>query len=337
MAAKPEILMLSLGGTIAMLPDAVAGGAVPSLAAEDLVAAIPGLAEVASVRAESFRQVPGAHLTLEDVVALAEKIRRELASGDLTGIVITQGTDTLEEVAFALDLLVPEQQPVVVTGAMRAAHLAGADGPANLLDAASVAVSPRLRDVGTVVVLGGEIHAARLVVKAHTQSPAAFVSPLAGPLGWIAEGRPRLALAPSGRPVLDLPLVRRPGRVALMTASLGDDGALVGAAAALGYEGMVIEALGAGHLPAAALDALDEAVAAMPVVLASRTQAGEMLRATYGFPGAEIDLLGRGLLSSEWLGARKAKILLSLLLAAPGGAEAVAGHLARYLAEAVPA
>lgn len=167
---------------------------VPSLRAEDLVAAVPGLAEVASVRTESFRQVPGAHLTLEDVVALAEKIRRELAGGELGGIVITQGTDTLEEVAFALDLLVPEQPPVVVTGAMRAAHLAGADGPANLLDAVSVALSPRLRGLGTVVVLGGEIHAARPVVKGHTQSPAAFVSPLAGPLGWIAKGRPRLAL-----------------------------------------------------------------------------------------------------------------------------------------------
>jgi len=336
MAGKPQILMLSLGGTIAMLPDAEAGGVVPSLQAEDLVAAVPGLAEVASVRTESFRQVPGAHLTLEDVVALAEKIRRELAGGELGGIVITQGTDTLEEVAFALDLLVPEQPPVVVTGAMRAAHLAGADGPANLLDAVSVAVSPRLRGLGTVVVLGGEIHAARLVVKGHTQSPAAFVSPLAGPLGWIAEGRPRLALAPLARPALDFPLVRRPGRVALLTASLGDDGGLVRAAAA-GYEGMVIEALGAGHLPAAALDALDEAVAAMPVVLASRTQAGEILRATYGFPGSETDLLGRGLLSSEWLGARKARILLSPLLAAPGAAEPVAERLARYLAEAAPA
>lgn len=123
--------------------------------------------------------------------------------------------------------------------------------------------------------------------------------------------------------------------MALLTARLGDDGGLVGAAAA-GYEGMVIEALGAGHLPAAALDALDEAVAAMPVVLASRIQAGEILRAIYGFPRSETDRLGRGLLSREWLGAQ-GEDLLSLLLAAPGAAEAVAECLARSLAEAAPA
>jgi L-asparaginase len=169
-----------------------------------------------------------------------------------------------------------------------------------------------------VVALNGEIHAARLVVKAHTQSPSAFASPLAGPLGWVAEGRARLVLRPAGRPALDLPPDLRPGRVALVTATLGDDGALVRAAVDAGFDGLVVEALGGGHLPAAMLDAIDAAVAAMPVVLASRTQAGEMLRETYGFPGSERDLLGRGVLSAGWLNGRKARLLLALLAGAGG-------------------
>lgn len=330
MSGAAEIVVLSLGGTIAMTPDHAGGGAVPSLDAADLVAAVPGLGEAARLRARSFRRVPGAHLTLDDVVALAAEIAAELEGG-ADGVVVTQGTDTLEEVAFALDLLVRSDKPVVVTGAMRAPHLAGADGPANLLAAVQAASAPALHGVGTVVVLNGEIHAARLVIKGHTQSPDAFVSPLGGPLGWVAEGKPRLALRPGGRPELGLRADLRPGRVALLAAWLGDDGTLVAAAAASGYDGLVLEALGGGHLPAAMLEAVDAAIGVMPVVLASRTQAGEVLRETYGFEGSERDLFARGALSAGWLNGRKARILLALLLGAPGGDGTAAARLADYL------
>jgi L-asparaginase len=332
MPDRAEVLVVSLGGTIAMTPQA--GGAVPTLTADDLVAGVPGLGETADIRAESFRQLPGAHLSLADVVALAAAIETALAT-DTAGVVVTQGTDTLEEVAFALDLLVGSDKPVVVTGAMRAAHLAGADGPANLLAAAQVAAAPQARGLGTLVVLNGDIHAARLVVKAHTQSPAAFVSPSGGVLGWVAEGSPRLLLRPAGRPQLEFPAGLVPARVALATATLGDDGGLIGAAAAQGYDGLVVEALGGGHMPAAALEAIDAALAAMPVVLASRTQAGEVLAATYGFDGSERDLLERGALSAGWLNGRKARLLLALLLGAdPAGARE---RFTAYLDAAAPA
>jgi L-asparaginase len=280
--------------------------------------------------------VPGAHLTLADVVALAAEIDVELESG-ADGVVVTQGTDTLEEVAFGLDLLVRSDKPVVVTGAMRAPHLAGADGPANVLAAVQAAASPRLRGVGTVVVLNGEIHAARLVVKGHTQSPDAFASPLAGRLGWVAEGTARLALTPAARPALGLPRELAPGRVALVTASLGDDGGLLAAAAGGGYDGVVVEALGGGHLPSAMLPAVDAAVRAMPVVLASRAQAGELLRETYGFEGSERDLYARGVLGAGWLNGRKARVLLALLLGADGGGASVPERLTAYLDAAAPA
>jgi L-asparaginase len=253
MPDRPDIAVLSLGGTIAMTPDADSGGAVPRLGPDDLLAAVPQLRDVARLRTSAVRQVPGAHLTLEDVIELASAIEAEVASG-ADGIVVTQGTDTIEEVAFALDLLLDTSLPVVVTGAMRPAHLAGADGPANLLDAVRAASSAALHGVGTVVVLGGEIHAARLVVKTHTQSPAAFGSPLGGPLGWVGEGRPRLVARPAGSAALELPRDLRAGRVALLTATLGDDGTLLRAAVAESFDGIVVEALGGGHLPEAMLE-----------------------------------------------------------------------------------
>ena len=335
MPERPEIAVVSLGGTIAMAPDPDAGGAVPRLGPDELVAAVPQLRNVAGLRTRVVRQVPGAHLTLEDVVELATTIETEIASG-VDGIVVTQGTDTIEEVAFALDLLLAARVPVVVTGAMRAPHLAGADGPANLLDAVRSASSAALRAVGTVVVLGGEIHAARFVIKAHTQSPAAFISPLAGPLGWVAEGRPRLTMRPAGEAALDLPPDLRPGRAAIVTATLGDDGTLLRAAAGAGLDGIVVEALGGGHLPAAMLDALEYALAKMPVVLASRTQAGEILRETYAFPGSERDLLDRGTLSAGWLSARKARILLALQLGDQHAGVSLARRFEGYLRDAAP-
>src|SRR5215207_5341529 len=147
-------------GRSTMAPQA-SGGVAPKLDAADLVAAVPRIADVASLRATTFRQLPGAHLELSDVVALAQEIRSVLDSG-ADGVVVTQGTDTIEEVAFALDLLLGGPEPIVVTGAMRNPHLPGADGPANLLAAVQVAASPRLRDTGTVmVVTNDEIHAAR--------------------------------------------------------------------------------------------------------------------------------------------------------------------------------
>jgi L-asparaginase len=309
----PKVLLLSLGGTIAMT--STDGGAVtPAIGAAELIAAVPALAEVAEVEAESFRQIPGAQLTFEDLGELAARIGRSAEEG-FDGVVVTQGTDTLEETAFTVDLLAPAQQ-VVFTGAMRNPTVAGPDGPANLLAAASLAGSPLARGLGVTVLLGDEIHAARYVRKGHTQSPAAFAS-LAGPLGWISEGAPRIAVRPPAVPALDL-AASGTGRVALLTAALDDDAGLL-AAAADTADGVVIEALGGGHLPPAWPEPLGTVAAAKPVVLASRTGTGEGLTKTYGFDGSETDLLARGAISAGWLDGPKARVLLTLLLR--GGAD----------------
>ena len=304
-----EIAVIALGGTIAMTSSG-AGGVAPTLSAEELTAAVPGLADVARIRTSTFRQLPGAHLGLEDATALAREVRRAAATSD--GVVVTQGTDTIEEVAFVLDLLVGSPRPVVVTGAMRNPQVPGADGPANLLAAVQTAASPVARDLGCIVVLNDEIHAARLVVKRHTARPDAFGSPLAGPLGYVAEGRPRVLLRPVAAKA-DISGDVIPRSVALVTVVLGDDGTAVRGAAE-GNEGIVVEAMGGGHVPIAVADAIGAVTPTMPVIFASRTQSGEVLRSTYGFPGSEADLLARGALSAGWLNARKTRVLLSLLL-----------------------
>jgi len=318
----PTIHVLSLGGTIAMIHQGD-GGVVPALAADQLMASVPQVSAHARVEARSFRQSPGAHLTFEDLLALASEIRH-LAAGGSDGFVITQGTDTIEETAFALDLLVGPAAPVVVTGAMRNPTLPGADGPANLLAAVQVAASPAARGLGTLVVLHDEIHAARFVRKGHVSSPGAFVSPLTGPIGWVSEGRVRIAARPPRGLQLEVPADSRPVRVALVPAALGDDGALLRALHALDFDGLVVEGFGAGHVPAVWVEPLATLARRLPVVLASRTGAGESFRGTYGFPGSEMDLLARGLIPAGILDGPKARVLLSLLLRAGASREAIA-------------
>jgi L-asparaginase len=308
----PKVSVLSLGGTIAMTGDG-GSGVVPKLTGEDLVSAIPQLATVAEVAASSFRQAPGAHLGIEDLVDLTAEISLLIAAGT-DGIVITQGTDTIEETSFVLDLLVDTEAPVVVTGAMRNPSLAGADGPANLLASVQVAASPVARRLGTLVVLNDEIHAARFVRKTHTQNPAAFGSSPVGPIGWVVEDVPKIAVGLPRIPHLLVPKRYQSNSVALLTVALGDDGSLLRAVEGSGYAGLVVEAMGGGHVPAVMVEALASLAEKIPVVLASRTGGGETLRRTYGFPGSETDPLRRGLIYAGPLDGLKARLLLMLLM-----------------------
>ncbi|MGH3326482.1 MAG: asparaginase [Streptomycetales bacterium] len=303
---------MSLGGTIAMADDG-SGRVVPALSAGAIVASVPALAGVATLEAVSFRQLPGAHLGLDDLIALAAEIERRLDRGT-TGVVVTQGTDSLEESAYVLDCLLGRDESVILTGAMRHPEAAGADGPANVLAAVQTAASPEARGAGVLVLMNDEVHASRFVRKGHTTSPSAFQSPVSGPIGWVSEGRPRVVLRPARLPPIRVSPEGGDRSVALVTVGLGDDGRLVRAAGDLGYAGMVVEATGAGHVPPEVADALADAASRLPVVLTSRTGCGEVLRATYGFAGSERDLLDRGLIPAGHLDGLKARLLLALLL-----------------------
>jgi L-asparaginase len=319
---RPKIAVFSTGGTIASMRQD-GGAAAPSLTAEELVKALPQLSDVAEVRTFRFRQLPSSDLTISDMIALAQEIRRAIDDG-VRGAIVTQGTDTLEETSFVLDLLWEREEPVVLTGAMRNPALPGADGPANLLAAALVAVCPTAHGLGSLVVFNDEVHLPLFVRKVHTSNPGAFHSPLTGPIGWIVENRARIALRPVVRHhigISSVPPVIPP--VALATVSLGDDGRLLGPVGSLGYEGLVVEATGGGHVPGVMVEPLAALARTMPVVLTSRAGSGELLRNTYGFPGAETDLLKRGLIHAGLLDGAKSRVLLTLLLLVGAGREII--------------
>jgi L-asparaginase len=310
---RPRVLLVSTGGTITMTSHA-GGGIAPALRGEDLVQAIPSLGAIADLDVVTFSTKPGASLTLADLVEIAALIDGRLEAG-CSGAVVVQGTDTIEETAFVFDLLVQSPRPVIVTGARRGAGAPGADGPANLLAAVSVAASPAMTGLGAMVVLNDDIHAARYVTKADTARPDAFASPSAGLLGRVAENVVQPLFRLNRTPSLQRPADPSACPIALLRIGLGDDGRMIDALAGLGYRGAVIEAMGAGHVPAALAPVIGTLAATIPVVLASRTGAGPVFTRTYGFDGSEIDLIRRGVIPGGAINGLKARLLLQLLTA----------------------
>lgn len=313
MDAAARIAVIALGGTIAMTRTNASAGVSPGLNADDLLGAVQGLADLdVEISAQPFRSLPGASLGFDDLAELAALIENLAANGS-DGVVIIQGTDTVEETAFFLDITIATDVPVVVTGAMRNPTLAGADGPANLLAAIAVAASTEARGLGCVVVMSDEIHAARYVRKTHSTSTGAFTSPNMGPIGQVVEGRPRFLAQPPARLVLPSASGAAP-TVPLVTISLGDDLTLLRPPRD-DIDGLVVAAFGVGHVPASVVQLLADYAGRRPVVLASRTGAGAVHRASYGFGGSEQDLQQRGLINAGFLDPHKARILLIRLLA----------------------
>lgn len=314
----PRIAVITLGGTIASVPDANGNDAVPTMTAESLFAAVPQTRKLANLSYCGFRQYPSGDLSIVDILELAVVVEAMAESQDIDGVVITQGTDTLEETSFLLDLVLTTDLPVVLTGAMRNPGLAGADGPANLLGAVQVATNHQTRGLGPLVVFNDEIHLPRFVRKMHSASTGAFSSPNAGPIGWITEGRVRIPLRPATRtqPV-PREQIQSSGlpRVALLKLGFDEDETLVQLVLQGGFDGLVVETFGGGHVPRQLMPSLTKAAAAFPVLFSSRAGAGELYESTYGFPGSEIDLLAQGLLSSGILDGLKSRLLLILLLA----------------------
>lgn len=307
-----SVALLALGGTIAMTRDAAAAGVAPSLDGTALAASVPGLSAVADVRCQTLSARPSASLSVDDVLMAAEAARRAVDAG-AAGVVITQGTDTLEESAFLLDLVWDRPEPLVVTGAMRNPTQPGADGPSNVLAAVITARATAVRSMGCLVVMNDEIHAARLVQKRHSCSASGFASPDAGPVGVVRERSVRMLLLPVPRPALALAPTLKAARVALIEAMFDDDGEML-AHCAGSYDGIVIAALGVGHLSEAAAARAIETAGEKSVVLSSRAGAGGIFATTYGFVGSESHLLSGGLISAGMLGPRQARILLLMLL-----------------------
>jgi L-asparaginase len=301
---------------------------------------VPELSEVAEIRAETLFTKPGASLGFAELRSGLDWAGAAVADG-AAGVVLVQGTDTLEETGYFLDLYWDRPEPLIVTGAMRPPQYPSADGPANLLAATLTAVEPRSRGLGVLVVLNDEVHAAARVRKADSSALGAFTSVPFGPLARVHER----TLAYGNRPAQDRPApLPRPTagtgaagaaagggtgpRVALLETCLGDEGELLGLAQAAGYDGAVLSAFGAGHVSEDLAAVVSKAVGRIPVVFATRTGAGAVFHDTYGFVGSEQDLVRRGAIPAGWLDARKARLLLWALLAAGCDEETVRAEFA---------
>lgn len=299
-----------------MQPDPAAGGLVPTLGGEALVDLAGGAAALGDVAVEDWDRLPGSHLGPTRLWALREHVADLLARRDADGIVITHGTDTLEETAYVLARTLPRDAgPVVLTGAMRTADAPDWDGARNLRDAVRVARSPAARGRGTIVVFAGAIFGGATVAKVHTTALDAFGAPHGRAAGSVDHRGVAFADAP---PRAAEPLVPARGlepRVALVALVTGDAGELVDAALPMS-DGLVVEAFGAGNVPPGAVAALGRwREAGKPVVLASRCPRGEVA-ADYGFPGGSAAMAALGLVPAGPRTTPQARLELTMCMSA---------------------
>jgi L-asparaginase len=299
---------------------------VPALDGAAILARTPGLESIAEIVPIDRGLTPASHFSFEDVLGIGRVVQDALDDRSIAGVVVVQGTDTIEETSFAWDLVVRSPKPVVVTGAMRAPHEDGFDGPANLRDAVATAVEPRLRDAGVVVTMAGTLEPADDVTKLHTTAFSAFGSPNGGTLGRVQGGH--VVLERARGPRRRLVAGGGAGRVHLLTAGIGSDGSLLDAAVAAGADGIVVAATGAGNTAPGWLEAAERAMATGVVVaLASRCPAGAVSTA-YAFPGGGATWVRAGAIRVGTLCAIKARVALALGLGAGLSPPALAALLA---------
>jgi len=299
--------------------------AVPAVDASGLVGEVPQLSAVPSLEAETVMSVPGPHISLRQALEIARRAAETARGGE--GVVITTGTDTMEELAVVCALLHDGDAPIVLTGANRPGSAPGADGAANLIDAVALAGAETATGLGAVVAFGGEIHDAMTVRKVDSTGPAAFGSPAAGPLGRIVEGRVWVHSKPVRPAPLDVQ--RLEYRVPIVATTLGDDGEPLGRAAAAS-DGVVLVALGAGHVSAGVLGELRSAAQRIPVIVTCRPDRPSMLFSTYGFEGAEADIRASGAVCAPFLSAPAARMVLLCCLGAGVSGTEMAAVLAPW-------
>jgi L-asparaginase len=311
----PRIVLITTGGTISMRRDEELGGAVPRMGGQEVLATVPGVDRVARVEVREFGRHPGPHMTIDRMWSLRAAILDAIVGG-ADGVVVTHGTDTIEETAFLLDRSVAAGVPVAITGAMRNSSELSWDGPANLMAAIVVAGSQSARGRGCMVVMDDRIVQGAEVVKTHTEEFGTFQSPNWGPLGIVDKGQVLFYRESRRKPPLEPDRPVQP--VDLVKIVAGIDARLVAASLASGARGIVLEALGRGNVPPAVVPGIRAWVeAGRPVVLTSRSLRGRVLD-TYAYPGGGHELREMGVVFADHLTGQQARIELMLALGVHG-------------------
>lgn len=310
---KPLVQFIATGGTIAMKIDPATHAPVPAISGDDLLAATPDVSRYATIEVNNLSNLPSAYMNPERWVELTRVVHNALARPEIFGVVISHGTDTLEETAYWLDVTVKSDKPIVLIGAQRNASEADFDGPRNLLNAVRIAVTPESKNKGVMVAMNGQISAAREVTKTHTSSVEAFKCGDFGFLGLVDPDRVLFSREPIRRQCIPVNQESMPNVEIVMMYS-GANGRLLRDAVDHGAKGIIVQALGWGNLNVPMFDSVKYALAAgIPVVISTRVPNGRVLP-KYGFEGGGKTLFDLGVVFADDLTTAKARILLMLLL-----------------------
>jgi L-asparaginase len=315
---KPNIVILATGGTIA---GAAATGTQPgytsgAVTIDAMLAAVPGIKDLANIKGEQISNVGSQDMSFDIMLTLAKRINQLLASSDVDGIVVTHGTDTMEETAFFLNLVVKSDKPVVMVGSMRPSTAVSADGPLNLYNAIGVAIDPNARGRGVLVVMNDWIHGAHSLTKTSTTAIQTFMSPLRGVVGVCNYGKNDFYNTPHWKHTtaseFDIANVTKLPRVDIIFACADMSADLIDASVANGAKGIVIAGVGNGNMNKASLEAAARAVKkGVVVVRSSRVAMGTVGR------NVEVNDDEVGFIASDELNPQKSRILLSLALLKP--------------------
>ena len=313
MAEKKHILIVFTGGTFSMKIDKKkSGGAVPRYSGEELLKKIPEAQKLAKISFYDFGKYPGPHVTPKIMMRLSKQLKKKLAEKKYEGIIVTHGTDTLEETAYLIDLTIKTDIPIVFTGSMKNSSEPDWDGPKNLTDSIQVCLNENSKGMGTLVCMHGEINAASEVTKIFSNEFETFQSLDFGSLGFVQKDRVVYNRLPRFLEMINTNKINT--NVDLLTVYAGMDEKFFRHSADSGVSGLVIEALGVGNVPPDAFKGVENVVKKnIPVVLVSRCPAGET-DYIYSYPGAGRHLHNLGVIFTDYLNGQKARIKLMLAL-----------------------
>lgn len=309
---KKNILIVFTGGTFSMKIDKKTGGAIPYFHGEELIEMIPEAKGLANISIYNFGNYPGPHMTPELMLNLSKVIQKQISKKSVDGIIVTHGTDTLEETAYLLDLTIKTEKPIVVIGAMKTSTEPDWDGPRNLMDALHICNNPNTKNLGTLVCLNGEINAASEVTKTHTEDIETFHSLDFGALGYVERGHVWFNRQPRKLEVIETDNINSNVDIIKVYAGIKEN--IFKLIADTNIDGLVVEALGVGNVPPPAFEGIKYVLSKnIPVVLVSRCPAGEIID-IYSYEGAGKWLKKNGVIFSEYLNGQKARIKLMLAL-----------------------
>ena len=307
-----KILVVFTGGTFSMMIDEKTGGAVPRYSGKELLGMMPEVNALAEIQCFDFGKYPGPHVTPQLMLDLSKKIKAKLKADKYDGVIVTHGTDTLEETAYFLDLTIKTDIPIVVIGSMKNSSEPDWDGPKNLINALHICLNENSKNLGVLVCLNGEINAASEVTKIYSDSVESFKSLDFGTLGFVQKGRAIFNRLPRHLETIQTKKINT--NVDLLTVYAGMDEKFFKFSADSGVDGIVVEALGVGNVPPPAFEGIKYAVEkSIPVILTSRCPAGET-DYVYSYPGAGKHLHNLGVIFSDYLNGQKARIKLMIVL-----------------------